>query len=103
MLFQPSNYELQTQVFKALGHPVRLFLIEVLAAGEQCVCDLAEMVGSDVSTVSRHLSQLKQAGIVGSEKQGQKVIYRLACSCVVDFIRCVGVNTQSSEPIQLAR
>ena len=49
---------------------------ELAEHGERCVCDLTELVGSDMSTVSRHLSQLKNAGIVDDEKRGTMVFYR---------------------------
>lgn len=76
-------------VIKALAHPARLFLVERLARGECCVCELTEGVGADISTVSRHLGQLKSAGIVASERRGQKVFYRLRTPCVVNFFGCI--------------
>ena len=54
----------QARVIKALAHPTRLFFVEELCREERCVCELAEMVGSDMSTVSKHLALLRQAGIV---------------------------------------
>ncbi len=80
--------EAQARVIKALAHPTRLFLIEELCKEERCVCDLAEMVGSDISTVSKHLSLLRQAGIVQDDKRGKKVFYRLRMSCALDFTSC---------------
>jgi DNA-binding transcriptional ArsR family regulator len=79
----------QALVMKALAHPTRLFLVELLADGERCVCDLTEEVGADVSTVSRHLAQLRNAGVVRDEKRGLKVFYRLNCPCALDFFTCV--------------
>ena len=77
-------------VLKALAHPTRLKLVDELAAHEEaCVCDLTEAVGSDMSTVSRHLSQLKNAGIVEDEKRGTTVYYRLRVKCIVNFFGCV--------------
>ena len=54
----------RAQVVKAMAHPTRLLFVEALAEGELCVCELNEMVDADVSTVSRHLSILRHAGIV---------------------------------------
>ena len=82
--------EAQARVIKALAHPSRLFLVEELCKQEHCVCELAEMVGSDVSTVSKHLSLLRQAGIVEDEKRGKQVFYRLRMGCAVDFTSCAG-------------
>ncbi|RPJ48319.1 MAG: transcriptional regulator, partial [Candidatus Latescibacterota bacterium] len=53
--------EARARIIKAMAHPTRLFIVDELARGERCVCDLAEMVGADVSTVSKHLSILRNA------------------------------------------
>lgn len=76
-------------VFKALAHPTRLFIVEKLAKGECCVCKFVEQVGADFSTISKHLSVLKNAGLVRDEKRGQQVFYSLQMSCVTGFINCV--------------
>jgi DNA-binding transcriptional ArsR family regulator len=76
-------------VIKALAHPSRLAMVEALAQGERCVCELQEVVGSDISTVSRHLSVLKQAGIVSDRKQGLWVYYSLRTPCVTGFLGCI--------------
>ena len=76
-------------VFKALGSPARLTLVRTLADGERCVCDLVEAVGLGWSTTSRHLDILRDAGIVTSDKRGQKIFYRLELACVTHFIACL--------------
>lgn len=76
-------------VLKALAHPSRLLITETLMAGEQCVCELRELVGDDVSTVSKHLSVLRNAGVLVCEKRGLNVYYRLSCDCFGDFLGCV--------------
>lgn len=80
--------EAQARVIKALAHPARLFIVEVLCREERCVCDLAEMVGSQVSTVSRHLSLLRQAGIVESTRRGKQVFYSLREGCALELTSC---------------
>jgi ArsR family transcriptional regulator len=75
--------------FKALGHPARVEMVKLLSRGERCVCDLVESVGLGWSTVSRHLSVLKNAGIIDSEKRGLQVFYRIKLPCVGDFIECL--------------
>ena len=52
----------KAKVFKALGHPTRLFIVEELARGERCVCELVKLVGADFSTISKHLTLLKRPG-----------------------------------------
>jgi ArsR family transcriptional regulator len=74
----PRHRRIRAAVFKALGHPARLHIVEELAAGERCVCDLVDLVGLGWSAVSRHLAVLKQAGVLEDEKRGLQVFYRLA-------------------------
>ena len=74
---------------KALAHPTRLFIVEELGRGERCVCELTEMVGADVSTVSKHLALLRSAGVVQDEKRGTQVYYSLRCDCALNFFACV--------------
>ena len=76
-------------VFKALAHETRLFIVDELSRGERCVCELTEMIGADISTVSNHLSVLRNAGIVTSDKRGQQVFYSLHMPCVLQFFSCV--------------
>jgi DNA-binding transcriptional ArsR family regulator len=77
------------QVFKALGHPARVEVIRELTKGERCVCELVEAVGLGWSTVSRHLSVLRQAGVIEAEKRGLQIFYRLELPCVARFIACL--------------
>lgn len=79
----------RAEIFKALGHEDRLRIVDDLAAGERCVCELVESVGSSWSTVSRHLSVLKAAGVLVDEKRGLQVFYRLALPCVKSFGDCL--------------
>lgn len=81
--------EARAQVLKAMAHPSRLLIIEELAKEERCVCDLTAMIGADVSTVSKHLSVLKQAGLVIDDKRGNQVFYRLRVPCILNFFGCV--------------
>ena len=84
-----ARYEAWANVFKALAHPARLFIINELKKGERCVNELTEMLGVDASTVSRHLAALRNVGIVGSRREGSQVFYFLRMPCVVDFCSCV--------------
>ena len=84
-----QKYEARARVIKAIAHPSRLFMIDELSSGERCVCELRDKIGADISTVSRHLSILKEAGIVEDEKRGQQVFYRLRVPCILNFFGCV--------------
>ena len=79
----------KAEIFKALGHPTRLQIVEKLADGEQCVCVCLEMFDIDMSTLSRHLSVLKNAGIVSDERRGKNIYYSLKCPCIVNMIECM--------------
>ncbi|MFD5697312.1 ArsR/SmtB family transcription factor [Streptomyces lasiicapitis] len=68
------------KVFKALGDPVRLRLLSMIASragGEICVCDLTPAFDLSQPTISHHLKLLKQAGLIDSERRGTWVYYRL--------------------------
>lgn len=84
-----TKHEAWAKVIKAMAHPSRLFIIEELHKGERCVGDLTEMIGADASTVSKHLSVLKNAGLVSDEKRANSIYYTLRCPCIMDFIGCV--------------
>ena len=85
-----AKYDARAKIIKAMAHPTRLFIVDELAKnGERCVCELTEMVGVDISTVSRHLAVLKGAGIVEDDKRGLQVYYRLRVRCVLNFFECV--------------
>ena len=81
--------EARAQIIKALAHPSRLFIVEELSQGERCVCELRDMIGADISTISKHLSVLKEAGIVDDEKRGLQVWYSLRVPCILNFFGCI--------------
>lgn len=83
------EYEAKAKIIKALAHPSRLMMVDALAEGEKCVCELRELVGADLSTVSKHLSVMKNAGIVDDRKVGQQVYYRLRVPCIIKFFGCI--------------
>lgn len=86
-----SNAKLRehADIFKAMAHPSRIRIIEALATGKHCVNELTKLVGSDMSTVSRHLAQLRNAGLIRDEKIGLQVFYELRCKCALKFLECV--------------
>ncbi len=85
-----KSYRMQADVLKALGHPLRLAVADVLRGGECCVCDIAERLGAERSNVSRHLTLMQRAGVLDSRKEGLRVIYSLATPCVLNFFQCIG-------------
>ena len=81
--------EQRSEILKAMAHPSRLQMLEALGKEECCVRTLQELVGVDMSTVSKHLSVLRKAGLVSSDKRGLQVFYALRCPCALDFFDCV--------------
>jgi ArsR family transcriptional regulator len=84
-----QKYEARAQIIKAMAHPSRLFIVDELSRGERCVCELRDMIGADISTISKHLSVLKGAGILEDEKRGLQVFYHLRVPCILNFFGCV--------------
>ena len=84
-----ARFDARAKILKALAHPTRLYIVDVLSRGERCVRDLTKLVGDDMSTVSKHLSVLKSVGIVRDEKRGAEVFYSLRMGCVMGFFGCI--------------
>ncbi len=87
--YDKNRCKRQAEVFKALGHPTRLWIVEQLADGEHCVCEFVEAVGVDFSTISQHLAILKRAGVIEDDKRGKSVFYRLVCPCILSMLSCL--------------
>ena len=98
-----ARYEAKARMMKALAHPTRLFIVDELSKGERCVCELRDMVGADISTVSKHLALLKAVGIVADDKRGLQVFYRLKTPCVLGFFDCVQKVQNAAAPPRRAR
>ena len=96
----PRQYRSGADLFKALGHPSRLLIVDVRASGELCVADLTRLVGSDASTVSNHLSVLRNVGLVVDDRRGQQVFYRLGAPCVTKVFRCLEEIRKANEKFQ---
>jgi len=96
-----AKLELRARIIKAMAHPTRLFMVEELSRGERCVCELTEMVRADMSTISKHLAILRNAGIVRDQKRGSQVYYSLRYPCVLNFFECVESVIQSAAEEQM--
>lgn len=83
------KYQARAKIMRALAHPTRLFIVDEISEHEKCVCELTEMIGADISTVSKHLRVLKEAGIVSDEKRGLQVFYKLRVPCIMGIFGCV--------------
>ena len=84
-----ATYEIRAELLKAVAHPARLMMVDALAEGEKCVCELQELVGSAMPTVSRHLDRMKSAGIVAGRRDGNRIYYRLLLPCITKIFPCL--------------
>jgi ArsR family transcriptional regulator len=92
-----NNYQKRAVILKALAHPARLFMVDELSRRELCVGDLKDLVELDTSTVSKHLSVLKNAGIVEDNKRGLQVFYKIKHACVTRVFSCLAAMTKAQE------
>lgn len=99
---QKTRSEARAFILKALAHPTRIFIVDRLAKQAHCVCELTELIGADTSTVSKHLSILKNAGVISDRKQGTTVYYSLEAPCLLRFIGCVEQVIEQNVRKQLA-
>jgi ArsR family transcriptional regulator, arsenate/arsenite/antimonite-responsive transcriptional repressor len=86
---KPADYRIRAGVANALANANRLMILDALAQGEMCVCEIVRMLGCDQSTVSKHLTLLKNAGLVEDRREGSWAYYRLACPCIGNFFKCI--------------
>ena len=91
--------ESQAQIFKALGQPTRLQILDLLKEGERCVCEIFPAIQQEQANVSKHLSILKQAGVVDCRKEGLRIIYRIKNREVLTLLKGVSgiLKTQAQE------
>lgn len=83
-------YQARSKIAKALAHEIRLEIVDILREKEAlCVCEITEILGTSQSSVSKHLSVLKDSGILDSKKEGLNVSYFLRTPCVVYFFNCL--------------
>src|SRR5512145_436618 len=81
-------FKAQARVLKALANESRLKIVDRLSKGEASVGELTELVGSDQSTVSKHLAVLRAHDIVEDRREGNVVYYTLLTPCVCKFFAC---------------
>lgn len=77
---------LEARVFKALSHPVRLKVVELLASGGKCVCEILPALGISQPNASQHLSILRAAGVVDSYRDGTRVMYSLTSPAYAELV-----------------
>ncbi|MFB6285456.1 MAG: ArsR/SmtB family transcription factor [Candidatus Bipolaricaulia bacterium] len=89
------NPSREAEIFSALGHPVRLTLVKLLADGPRCACELEPQFDLNQSTISRHLTTLRRAGVIEGHKDGVKRTYAMRCCATSARARLVRWLTAS--------
>jgi len=79
-------YKLKGEFFKTLGHPARVRILELLAAQDQSVGELASEIGIESSNLSQQLGVLRRAGVVDARKDGNNVIYSIASPDIAELL-----------------
>lgn len=87
---QPSIHGLKADLFKVLGHPVRVRIIDLLREGERKVGDLQTALELDTSGTSQHLGALRRAGLVETRRQGTTIYYRLRDPRMLQLLAVAG-------------
>ncbi len=82
-----GRHEVEAEFLQAVGQETRLRILEVLAEGERCVCDIQVAVGGQQSNVFKHLALLRRSGILMARREGGKIIYRLRNGRIPEFLR----------------
>jgi len=85
----PARYTLEADLLNTLAHPTRLQILDLLRAGEACVCHIQAALRQRQAYVSQHLMALRQAGLVASRKEGLRVFYQLNEPRVVQLLENV--------------
>ncbi len=92
----PSVQAKRIAILKALAHPSRLLMVEALAGEALCVGELQQLAGGDLSTVSKHLAVLRQAGLVRYQRRGANVFYQLTAPCILKLFDCLETTREKT-------
>ncbi|MEO7934537.1 MAG: metalloregulator ArsR/SmtB family transcription factor [Chthoniobacterales bacterium] len=84
-----ADFQNAALVFKALSNPHRLLIVDALGRGERSVAELTALVSIDMSTVSNHLSVLRNVGIVTADRRGTQIFYSLRKPCLLNIFCCL--------------
>ena len=83
-----EEFKARAQIMKALASPVRLMIVDELSRGERCMCELQPMFPMNKSTLSRHVTALKNVGIVSERREGVRCFLKLQTPCILNVFDC---------------
>ena len=84
-----NTAEHAAEVLKAIAHPVRLQIVELLQAEEMCVGDIVEALGGKQAITSQQLNMMKSKGVLSCRREGARVYYRIENRNVIKLLQCV--------------
>ncbi len=87
-----KTLEFKARLFKVIGDPNRLKVLEILRAGENCQCEIIPIIGQSQPTVSRHLKLLEDAGTITSKKEGTKMFYTVVDDHIFNLLDSIDEN-----------
>ena len=97
-LMSPSTVEILAETFRVLGDPTRVRILDVLAAGELCVCDIASLVHMSESAVSHQLRLLRHMRLVRARRAGRQAFYSVDDHHILELLRLADTHVQESAP-----
>lgn len=92
-----TQAKVRSDILKALGHPLRVQMLDALGRGDRCVNDLRILAAVSQPTISRHLAWLKRVGLVTEWRAGPRVIHHLACPGMLRALQCADEAAQSAK------
>lgn len=95
--------EFKSRIFKVIGDPNRLKILEILRSGENCQCEIIPMIAQSQPTVSRHLKLLEEAGLIVSRKIGTKMFYKVVDGDIFKIIDAVDDNLMTLVSKEIAK
>ncbi len=97
--------QLKSEVLKALAQPTRLKILEMLRAGERCICEIVPAINGEQSNISRHISVMQKSHLITTRKDGVKVMVKVRDPRIFEILDTVGLflKTQMQEQNRLMR
>jgi DNA-binding transcriptional ArsR family regulator len=93
-LMAPATVEILAETFRVLGDPTRVRILDALANGELCVCDIASLVGMSESAVSHQLRLLRHMRLVRARRAGRQAFYSVDDHHILELLRLAGTHVQ---------
>lgn len=98
---QARRQERWAEILKALGHPVRIAILEILRRGEECVCRICPQLDGSQPNTSKHLAVLKKAGILDSRQEGTMTFYWVVDTRVYEILELTEEMVRRQERTRL--